>query len=278
MPSTLIVVAGPPLPGRWALARALARRVGARRFHPDHANVEIERALGEGASVVVDGDLGACDERARLLALPADERVLVDWICSQTEAHREIFHRYASRPLVLAERELERYAAHSARAEPVGDGECEPVVRIGARAPLADQVLRVLAALRPRSDPPPPPEERPDVLVVEDDPDQRALLADVLQELGCTVELAPDAGVALALLEDPDGGIDLVISDQCMPGMSGVDLAAEVARRYPEVRTAIITAHPDDDTAVRAEVSHVAAVLTKPIRVNDLERLIEETG
>src|SRR5437868_4647173 len=80
------------------------------------------------------------------------------------------------------------------------------------------------------------------VLVVDDDAEQRRLLADVLHELGFGVELAPDAGVALALLED-GAHVDVLITDQRMPGMTGIELTRELRRRHPEVRSVLLTAY-----------------------------------
>src|SRR4051812_11390596 len=112
MPSTLIVLTGPPLPGRWSLARAIEQRTGARRFHADPDSVplfEIVRAL-EAGYLLVDGDLATREARAEVLELAADASVLlVEWRCPRQQAEREVFHRYASRPRVLASAELERY-------------------------------------------------------------------------------------------------------------------------------------------------------------------------
>jgi CheY-like chemotaxis protein len=271
MPSSLIVIAGPPLPGRWALARAVAKRFGARLFHD-----ELPDSLDPDECVVIHGDLGALEARAEMLALDADERVLVDWMCSESEAQREIFHRWARRPLQLAERELDRYVGWAARAVAVHDNESEKVVRVGAQAPLADQVLRIVEAMRPRADPPVIATRRLGVLVVEDDADQRSVLADVLRELGCHVEMAPDAGVALALLEGDGHGIDLLLSDQRMPGMTGVELAKEVSRRHPHIRAVLLTAHPDRETCDGALGAHARSVMEKPVSVVDLQKVIEE--
>src|SRR5512135_2967341 len=100
MPPTLIVLSGPPLPGRWSLARALERRLGAERFAVDADSVallDIMRALAvPGACVLVDGDLATREARAEILELGDErvERVLVEWRCSRKEAEREVFHRY----------------------------------------------------------------------------------------------------------------------------------------------------------------------------------------
>jgi CheY-like chemotaxis protein/predicted kinase len=273
MPSTLIVLSGPPLPGRWALARALARRLGARRFPADESlAATAERALAEGALVLIEGDLATRPERARWCSLPATERLLVEWDCPPEQASREVFRRYASRPRALAEAEMARYLADRALREPIAERPSgAQIVKVNAEAPLADQLLRVLAALAPRPTVSAPVEPRLGVLVVEDDFEQRELLAEVLAELGCSVELAPNAGVALALLEDGAHGIDVVVSDQRMPGMSGVELARTVAARYPHVRPVLLTAFSDE--AIGADV---VTVLAKPLRVVDLQRALEE--
>ena len=290
MPSTLIVLSGPPLPGRWSLARALERRLQARRFGAEAdslALLDIMRALAtpEGRAVVVDGNLATREARAEVLELAGEdcERVLVEWRCSRREAEREVFHRYASRPRALGAAELERFVADARVREPIDDarfcgaqrGVCAVVV--GPESPLDEQVGRVLAALRA-----PPPEPRAQdaagerhVMVVEDDADERATLVEVLEELGCVVEQAPDAGVAMALLE---GGarVELLISDHLMPGTSGVELARFVADRHPDVRTVLLTAFSDEDVCRRAIEASAVTVLAKPLRVIDLERALEE--
>jgi CheY-like chemotaxis protein len=281
--SSLIVLTGPPLPGRWSLARALERRLGARRFLVDAGNVElfeIMRALAASVPALVDGDLPFCEARAEVLELGDDacERVLVEWRCSRQEAEREVFHRYASRPRVLGAAELERYV-EDARVREAAGGElgCGAVhVVVGPELSLDEQVERVAAALR---SPPPQPllvdGEVRRVMVVEDDPDERAVLVEVMAELGFAVEQAPDAGVALALL-DEGAEIELLVSDHQMPGMTGVELARVVSERHPGVRTLLLTAYSDEDMCRRAVEASAVTVLAKPLSLIDLERVLEE--
>jgi CheY-like chemotaxis protein len=287
MPSTLLVLTGPPLPGRWSLARALERRLGARRFVVDRGSVallDIMRALASAAGyVLVDGDLSTRALRAEVLELAASDddrcqRVLVEWRCTRKDAEREVFHRYASRPRVLAAAELEHYVEDARVREHIGDEAAGgvTVVAVGPELALDEQVERAVRALRVA---PPPPrgsdESARRVMVVEDDPEERAVLADVLEELGFAVEQAPDAGVALALL-DEGARIELLISDQLMPGMSGVELARVVAERHPSVRTILLTAFSDEEMCRRAVEAHAVTVLAKPLSVMDLERVLEE--
>jgi CheY-like chemotaxis protein len=274
--SALIVLSGPPLPGRWALARALTRRLGARRFSVGTEPLplaEIAHALASG-DVIVDGELAGAAERRALFALSSGERLLVEWVGSRAAAEREIFHRYASRPRRVAEAEMARYLADATRrASAVRPLDDEALVQVGAGMPLGDQVLAVLSALSPRPPAPLTP-ERATVLIVEDDADERETIAEVLRELGYTVERAPNAAVALALVEA--GGIDVVVSDQRMPGLSGVELTRELSAHHPEVRSILLTAYGDAITCDGALAAHVFTVLSKPVRVIDLQRALED--
>ncbi len=280
MPGTLIVLSGPPLPGRWLLARTLQARLGARRFSWQAAldAAQLASLLEQGGFVIVDGDLPTERERRRLLDQHRDaERVLVSWSCSRPEAEREIFHRYAARPRGCADAELERYLADAERREPIGAELAEELlVRMSCALPLHDQVLSVLSALAPRrSAPTPEAARRPSVLVVEDVDEERAVLAEVLDELGYDVELAPDAAVALALL-DEGAEIDVVLTDQRMPGLSGVELARELAMRHPRVITILLTGHSEDALCADAVSARAVAVLKKPVHVIDLVRVLDE--
>jgi CheY-like chemotaxis protein len=114
-------------------------------------------------------------------------------------------------------------------------------------------------------------------MVVEDDDEERAVLAEVLGELGYEVDLAPDAAVALALL-DAGAAIDVVLSDHRMPGMTGVELATQLAERHPQVRAVLLTAYGDESTCRAAVRAHAVSVLGKPVHVIDLQRALDEAG
>ncbi|HEY2746357.1 MAG TPA: response regulator [Polyangia bacterium] len=282
MSSALIVLSGPPLPGRWSLARALEQRAGAQRFIVESGRVpldEIDETLGAGGIVLVDGDLPTRDLRAALLSLGGDDtgRVLVEWRCTREQAEREVFHRYASRPRILGSGELARFIDDAGVREPIGDeaGDAAVVV-VGPERPRDAEVERVIAALgMPLPRPVARAAAHKRVMIVDDDPEERALLADVLAELGYAVESAPDAGVALVLL-DEGADVELLISDERMPGMSGVELTRAVAERHPRVRTILLTAFSDEEICRRALAASAVTVLKKPLSVIDLERVLDE--
>ena len=81
------------------------------------------------------------------------------------------------------------------------------------------------------------------ILVVEDDPDVRALAVALLSKLGYEIIEAPDAKSALALLLE-SGEIDLLLSDIVLPGkMNGVELAVEVRALQPQVKMVFMSGY-----------------------------------
>lgn len=69
------------------------------------------------------------------------------------------------------------------------------------------------------------------VLVVDDEPEIAALLAERLRQDGLRVATATSGRGALAAIAE--GGVDLVVSDLRMPDMDGTTLAREIHRRWP---------------------------------------------
>lgn len=247
----------------------------------DPPREEIESALLQGEYVLVDGDLPTPAERRAVGSIGNGVRSLaVEWRCERAEAEREIFHRFAGRPRCVAEAELSRYLADAELRQPADratDG--IPVVSVSAGEPIAEQLCRVTDALPPGPDFVVPQRARRRVLLVEDDRMQRMVLAEVLRELDLEVELAADAGAALALLDRREAfDFDLVLSDQRMPGMSGVELLREIWQRHPSVRAVLLTAYGDEPTCLDALDAHALTVLSKPVHLLDLSRVLDEAA
>ena len=71
------------------------------------------------------------------------------------------------------------------------------------------------------------------LLLVEDNDELRGATREMLEALGYRVATAANGPEALAALEEMDGGIDLVICDVVMPGMSGPELVERLRARSP---------------------------------------------
>jgi two-component system response regulator AtoC len=100
------------------------------------------------------------------------------------------------------------------------------------------------------------------VLLVDDDPAVAKVLGALLVQAGLTVHTAKSGAEALQLLRQKP--IDVVVSDVRMPGMSGLELLAEVTRSGPEVPIILMTAHGTVPMAVEAMKAGAADFILKP--------------
>ena len=108
------------------------------------------------------------------------------------------------------------------------------------------------------------------VLVIDDEPAVRSILADVLKDAGYTVVQAADGAEGLGRLEKEM--FDLVLSDVSMPGLSGWNVAAECRTRFPHCRVGLVTGWGDQLDPEVVVTSGVAFVLAKPFAARDVVR------
>jgi len=102
------------------------------------------------------------------------------------------------------------------------------------------------------------------ILVVEDDSDLRAYLADVLRSLDYQVIAAPHAEAALDLLQS-DRTIDLLLTDIVMPGRNGRDLGKEAERIRPGLRVLYMTGYSRNAVFHQGRLDEGVDLLQKPI-------------
>ncbi len=103
------------------------------------------------------------------------------------------------------------------------------------------------------------------ILLVEDDEAVRALLVRQLEELGYRVLDAANGEAALALDDQVDGHIDVLLSDIVMPGMRGPELARALKARHPQLAVLLMSGYADLRVAA-GELPDVAVeYLQKPI-------------
>ncbi len=113
------------------------------------------------------------------------------------------------------------------------------------------------------------------ILLVDDEPAQRLVLAGFLRKRGFEVVQAGTSEDALAVLSART--IDLVLTDLRMPGASGIDLLEGARRINPEVPVIVMTAFGTVASAVEAMKRGAADYLTKPIDLEELDVLIART-
>ena len=112
------------------------------------------------------------------------------------------------------------------------------------------------------------------VLVVDDDPDVRAVVVRQMRALGFKVREAADAARALQVLRT-EKGIRLLLTDVVMPGeMQGTDLAERAASQFPDLRIILMTGYAKSAVENGHEKSNGFTKLTKPIQINELTRVV----
>ena len=101
------------------------------------------------------------------------------------------------------------------------------------------------------------------ILIVDDEDHLRLSLSLILQKEQYRVETATNAVEALRHLKLQE--FDLMFLDLNMPGMSGIDLLAEVHRHYPHMPVLILTAHAALESAIQAVRLGARDYLIKPV-------------
>ena len=101
------------------------------------------------------------------------------------------------------------------------------------------------------------------LLVIDDELQVRATLAEMLEEQGHSVTQAPGGREGLSYLESNPELVDVVISDLGMPDMNGWDVAKSIQGRWPKLPVGLITGWGETEIT-HEERSRVNFVITKP--------------
>ena len=111
------------------------------------------------------------------------------------------------------------------------------------------------------------------ILVVDDDPQQREMLAGLLGDMGYHARPCANGKEALSHVEA--GGVDVVLTDLRMPGLSGLDILKQARALNPRIDFVLLTAFGTIETAVDAIKSGAYDFLLKPVDPDSLERTLE---
>ncbi len=112
------------------------------------------------------------------------------------------------------------------------------------------------------------------ILVVDDEPPQLELISGFLKKQGFEVTLAESGEKALQIFRRES--FDLVLTDQRMPNLSGLDLLKAVRAVNPETPVIVVTAYGSIETAVSAIKAGATDYLTKPLNLDELLHRIEK--
>ncbi len=106
------------------------------------------------------------------------------------------------------------------------------------------------------------------ILVVDDEPAQREMVSGFLKKQGFDVSTAESGVKALQLFRQDS--VDLILTDQKMPTMSGSDLLQAVRAINPETPVILMTAFGSIEAAVAAIQGGATDYLTKPLNLNEV--------
>jgi PAS domain S-box-containing protein len=112
------------------------------------------------------------------------------------------------------------------------------------------------------------------ILLVDDEPLVLSAHRRLLSTLGYQVTVASDASQALEKLRAAPGSFDLVISDQAMPKMSGLELAKTLLAEQPGTRVLLCTGFSDDLDEAGARALGLRGVLLKPLSRHAMDEAV----
>ncbi|ABD86784.1 response regulator [Rhodopseudomonas palustris] len=103
------------------------------------------------------------------------------------------------------------------------------------------------------------------ILVVEDDPEVRDYVVEVLEDLDYRVFQAADAGAALGIIGKLDGGLDLLLTDVVLPGMNGRELADQLRQQRPDLKVLFMTGYSRNAIVHQGRLDVGVDLIQKPL-------------
>jgi DNA-binding response OmpR family regulator len=106
------------------------------------------------------------------------------------------------------------------------------------------------------------------ILVTEDDPSIRSLVATVLRRASYEVDTATNGREAINKASQTE--YDVIVLDLMMPVMTGFEVLAQLSVRTPKARFVVIMSAAPHDVVAKATGANVFAALQKPAGINDI--------
>lgn len=111
------------------------------------------------------------------------------------------------------------------------------------------------------------------VLIIDDEPDILDILTLTLERMNLLTLTASNCNEARALIDKKD--IDVCLTDMSLPDGSGLDIIEYITNNKPELPVAVFTAHGNVDLAVKSLQLGAFDFISKPVRKDDLQKLIQ---
>ncbi len=112
------------------------------------------------------------------------------------------------------------------------------------------------------------------ILVIDDHVELAENIAEILDGVGYTTIVAESAEAALARL--PSLGVDVLITDYKLPGLSGAELLYALAQQGARVPAVVMSAYTDAQTVATARSAGACAVIAKPVDIAALLAALQD--
>jgi two-component system, cell cycle sensor histidine kinase and response regulator CckA len=108
------------------------------------------------------------------------------------------------------------------------------------------------------------------ILIVEDDPNVRGMVADALKRYGYHVLVAEDPRECLALARTHQGVIHMLLTDVILPQMRGTELCRHVAHQHPDIKVIFMSGYTDSITDDPSFANSEHGFIHKPFAIRVL--------
>lgn len=112
------------------------------------------------------------------------------------------------------------------------------------------------------------------ILVVDDDPQYREMIVDVLETAEYQIQQGKDGEDAFNIIESNKGKIDLLLTDIVMPRMDGVTLVEKIQAKYPQVKVIYSSGFSQSESFHERATMGSVNFIEKPFMPDDLINLV----
>ena len=139
----------------------------------------------------------------------------------------------------------------------------EPVTVSGEAPPVVDQFV-------------PAANTYGHILVVDDEQSVARFLSDLLEGRGYEVTYLTSSRAAVTVFDTEPNGFDLLLTDQTMPEMSGIELAQALIKKRPNLPVIVCTGYSESMDELMLSEQGIKGYVTKPIDIPVLLSLVED--